>query len=215
MRKRHFLSNAGNPSRDLYLCRSTSSPSSRSPLSAESEHDASARSTAELNAPTGSQALGCCKHESSRRAAGVAPPPSGQIQQGDPTREGDSRRGALRRGPRRSLASAITNDRLRRASWRRQSDSRFGLADTESGSAATRPASATLQKQARVRRCPGDGVVNAYALAWHLQPADHFSGSSGGEEASAAVSGDIGMYGSHTSATRGWRREQTSALPQT
>ena len=96
-----------------------------------------------------------------------------------------------------------------------KSDSRFGLADTESGSAATRPASATLQKQARVRRCPGDGVVNAYALAWHLQPADHFSGSSGGEEASAAVSGDIGMYGSHTLATRGWRREQTSALPQT
>jgi hypothetical protein len=41
---------------------------------ADSEHDARERSTAELDAPSASPALGCCKHESGSRAAGVAPP---------------------------------------------------------------------------------------------------------------------------------------------
>jgi hypothetical protein len=43
-------------------------------LYAESEHDARERATAELDAPSASQALGCCKHQSSSRAAGVALP---------------------------------------------------------------------------------------------------------------------------------------------
>jgi hypothetical protein len=46
----------------------------RALLSAESEHDARERTTNELDAPSASQALGCCKHESSSRAAGVALP---------------------------------------------------------------------------------------------------------------------------------------------
>jgi hypothetical protein len=65
------------------------------------------------------------------------------------------------------ITAAFTIDQARRASWRRRSDSRFGLADTESGSAATRPGSAikqdcrsgppgrSLQHRAeRRRRCP-------------------------------------------------------------
>jgi hypothetical protein len=45
-------------------------------LRADSEHDARERSTAELDAPNASQALGCCKHESSSRAVDVALPVS-------------------------------------------------------------------------------------------------------------------------------------------
>ena len=41
-------------------------------IRADSEHDARERSTAKLDAPSASQALGRCKHESSSRAAGVA-----------------------------------------------------------------------------------------------------------------------------------------------
>jgi hypothetical protein len=41
---------------------------------ADGEHDARERSTTELDAPSASQALGCCKHESSSRAADVARP---------------------------------------------------------------------------------------------------------------------------------------------
>jgi len=44
------------------------------PLSADSEHDARERSAAELDAHSATQALGCCKHESSSRAAGVRLP---------------------------------------------------------------------------------------------------------------------------------------------
>lgn len=40
------------------------------------------------------------------------------------------------------------NTRSRRASWRRRSDSPFGVTDSESGSAATRPVSATERKSA-------------------------------------------------------------------
>jgi hypothetical protein len=39
--------------------------------------------------------------------------------------------------PGQTQTAALTNDRSRRASWRRRSDFRFGLADSESGSAAT------------------------------------------------------------------------------
>ena len=44
------------------------------PLHADGGHDARGRSPAELDAPGASQALGCCKHDSSSRAAGVALP---------------------------------------------------------------------------------------------------------------------------------------------
>jgi hypothetical protein len=46
----------------------------------DSEHEARERSTAELDAPSASQALGCCKHESSSRAADVALPLPGHNQ---------------------------------------------------------------------------------------------------------------------------------------
>ena len=77
-------------------------------------------------------------------------------------------------------ASASTNDRSRRASWRRRSDFRFGLADSESGSAATRPVSATKQNCLKLSvrtstfdaflwthpqvRCRGRGVPERFAM---------------------------------------------------
>jgi hypothetical protein len=46
--------------------------------SAETEHDAREHSTSEVNPPSASQTLGCCKRESDSRADGVALPLSGQ-----------------------------------------------------------------------------------------------------------------------------------------
>jgi len=49
-------------------------------LSADSEHDASERSTAEVDAPSARQALGCCKHERSHVDVGANTAASGQRQ---------------------------------------------------------------------------------------------------------------------------------------
>ena len=46
-----------------------------------------------------------------------------------------------------AINAGFTKTEARRASWRPRSDSRFSLADSESGTAAIRPAWATLQKR--------------------------------------------------------------------
>jgi hypothetical protein len=58
--------------------RATSSQAVYETASAQSDHDAREHSTSELNAPSASQTLGCCKRESSCRADGVALPLPGQ-----------------------------------------------------------------------------------------------------------------------------------------
>jgi hypothetical protein len=50
-----------------------------------------------------------------------------------------------------AINAGFTKTEARRASWRPRSDSRFSLADSESGTAAIRPAWATLRKSRR--RC--------------------------------------------------------------
>ncbi len=65
------------------------SASPTAPLHAESPHDVRALHS-KLAAPGASQAFGCCKHESSSRAAGVAlplPDTLGQDDHGDELEE--------------------------------------------------------------------------------------------------------------------------------
>lgn len=47
----------------------------------------------------------------------------------------------------RFLRQPVPKDQSRRASWRQRSDFPFGLADSESGSAATGPVSATMRER--------------------------------------------------------------------
>jgi hypothetical protein len=55
-----------------------------------------------------------------------------------------------------AINAGFTTTEARRASWRPRSDSRFSLADSESGTAAIRPAWATL-RQSRLAPCRRDG----------------------------------------------------------
>jgi hypothetical protein len=60
-----------------------------------------------------------------------------------------------------AINAGFTKTEARRASWRPRSDSRFSLADSESGTAAIRPAWATKRKRSPIAppsvRLPGGG----------------------------------------------------------
>ena len=53
-----------------------------------------------------------------------------------------------------AINAGFTKTEARRASWRPRSDSRFSLADSESGTAAIRPAWATMEE-------PGPGAEDS------------------------------------------------------
>jgi hypothetical protein len=79
----------------------------------DNEHDARERSTAKLDAPSASQALGCCKHESSSRAAGVALPLSDNLGIGAAAQHGPSGLGAVAGAASATSAAASSPPRKR------------------------------------------------------------------------------------------------------
>ena len=58
-----------------------------------------------------------------------------------------------------AINAGFTKTEARRASWRPRSDSRFSLADRESGTAAIRPAWATMEE-------PGPGAEDFASTGW-------------------------------------------------